>query len=219
MQKVVVIGLCGGKGEGKDTLAKYLVNNYGFTRLAYGDGVYAEVAKAFNTTVEALQVRETKETPQAHLALVHCADLEFIQVMLSHFKVAAPEVDAFLNEPRSPRWVLQYWGTEYRRAAHPRYWLDIVDAQLDDLDRAVITDVRFPNEVDIVTDRDGHVRRIVMDPEPVRDNTAGHDSERSLDSLSIPTMTNRVGDLSVLHAQADALMASLGIKPILDIAA
>lgn len=217
--KNVVIGLCGGKGEGKDTLAKYLVANYGFVRIAYGDGVYAEVAAAFNTTVEALQVRETKETPQTHLALIHCADLEFIQVMLRHFTVAEHEADAFLREPRSPRWALQYWGTEYRRAEFPRYWLEIVENLLKSVPRAVVTDVRFPNEVDVITERDGHVRRIVMNPEPVRDNTANHDSERSLDGLAIEVMTNRVGDLSVLHAQADELMASLGIKPTLNLAA
>lgn len=209
----VIIGLCGGKGEGKDTLAKYLISAYGFTRLAYGDALYQEAADAFNTTVAALGERDTKETLQAHLALTNCKDPDFVRVMLD---LADDDelVLEYLRAPRSPRWVLQRWGTEYRRQQCHTYWLDIVEAQLKSLPRAVITDVRFPNELELVSKYEGQMRRVKADPALAHDEGATHDSERALDSFDIPVVVNTWGDLAGLHAQADQLMQSVGLQKV-----
>lgn len=206
MNNKILIGLCGGKGEGKDTFAKYLIEHYGFIRVAYGDALYEEVAEAYGTTVEALNERATKETPQPQLALRCCKDPAFVRVMLE-LRPNDIDVQAYLQLPRSPRWTLQYWGTEYRRAQNDRYWLDIVERKLETISRAVVTDVRYPNELELVLQRGGLARRVELFPAVVRDEAAGHLSERALDGYHIPTVKNVWGDLVPLQQQIDGLMA------------
>jgi hypothetical protein len=47
------------------------------------------------------------------------------------------------------RTLLQWWGTDHRRAKNPDYWVDRLFAVIGEMapDVAIITDVRYPNEV------------------------------------------------------------------------
>ena len=49
----MIIGIGGKKGSGKDTLAKYLINNYNYKRYAFGDPV-KEVCKVFDLSEDQL---------------------------------------------------------------------------------------------------------------------------------------------------------------------
>jgi hypothetical protein len=55
------------------------------------------------------------------------------------------------EEPK-PRSLLQWWGTDYRRAKDPDYWVKRLKKTLEDHkpDVALITDVRFMNEVEYI---------------------------------------------------------------------
>lgn len=62
------------------------------------------------------------------------------------------EFGADITDPLCPfgkqRTLLQWWGTEYRRATDPFYWVKKLRARLNE-DKpliALITDLRFPNE-------------------------------------------------------------------------
>lgn len=71
---------------------------------------------------------------------------------------------AELTKPRSPRELLQYWGTEYRRVLDgDDYWRRQVADELrrnPDIN-AVITDVRFPDEARVLEKEfGGHVFRV-----------------------------------------------------------
>src|SRR6476661_846445 len=76
-----ILGLLGAKGAGKDTAAKLFIQKYGYRRIAFADALYLEVANAFGVTVEFLNNRDTKETPLPELALSHCQDADFVQVL------------------------------------------------------------------------------------------------------------------------------------------
>lgn len=58
-----------------------------------------------------------------------------------------------MTDPLCPygkqRTLLQWWGTEYRRSVNPNYWVNKLAQRLaeDKPEIALITDVRFPNEV------------------------------------------------------------------------
>jgi hypothetical protein len=55
-----------------------------------------------------------------------------------------------LNMPNlTPRWVLQYWGTEVcRRSFHDDIWIASLENKLrSSTDNIVISDCRFPNEI------------------------------------------------------------------------
>lgn len=171
MQMRKLIGLLGVKGAGKDTAANFLVEKHGFRRIAFGDRVYAELAEAFGVTVEFLGNRETKETPLAELALQNCAESSFVTCVLGLLRAqhetlertGAFDRDAALRAPRSPRVLLQWWGTEYRRT-HVRdtYWVDIVEQALRDNpgQSFVVTDVRMTNEVALVRRMGGVLMRV-----------------------------------------------------------
>jgi len=160
MPPTYIIGLCGFASAGKDTVADYLVKHAGFTKLAFADALRQEVSEAFHVEPLALRRREMKETPLAELALVR-GPVEFQAVVLDalvaqgldRFNHAA--VAAALQQSRTPRQILQWWGTEYRRAEDPDYWVDrLHDTVLAHIDRGlcrfVIADVRFDNEVGLL---------------------------------------------------------------------
>ena len=68
----------------------------------------------------------------------------------------------------TPRWVLQYWGTEVaRKAFHDNIWIHSVEHKLmQSNDDIVISDVRFPNEIKSIKDAGGIVVRTQRGPTP-----------------------------------------------------
>lgn len=169
-----VVGLIGTRGAGKDTVAAMLVAR-GWKRLAFGDAIYDEVATVFKVSVEFLQRRETKELPQPELALKNCSDQRFVARVLELEGICyAPTrleraalwlaMPVFLwgqrkacaealNRPRSPRQILQLWGTEYRREMDREdYWRHHIEVQLraDPDSNYVIADLRDPKEADML---------------------------------------------------------------------
>jgi hypothetical protein len=174
----MLIGLAGSAGTGKDTIADYLVEQYGFTKFSFSDALYREVSEAFGVSVEELQDRDKKELPHPGLIAHKCKDTAFFAVMFVEAERRGALSPGFAQF--SPRWVLQRWGTEYRRAQDPDYWLKQaalwvkawLDVTKDDGEHhpgLVNTSVRFPNEQAWIDEMGGvvwHVRR------PERDGCA-----------------------------------------------
>jgi hypothetical protein len=84
-----------------------------------------------------------------------------------------------LTGPMSVREVLQYWGTEVFRKAYHNVWADacIRAIRKDGCEFAVITDCRFPNEVDVAKAEGGKVIRLTRNIFP----GDAHASETALD--------------------------------------
>ena len=160
-----LIGLVGLKGCGKDTAADMLAA-HGFARMAFADELYREVARAYAVTPYFLSRRETKETPLERLALKYCWDDRFVGLFTADEVCAGLEFDEVLSAPRSPRWLLQQWGTEYRRKSRwgrEDYWVDPVMRKIDAKPRGakiVLADVREAAEVHAIAARGGHLVRI-----------------------------------------------------------
>jgi hypothetical protein len=68
----------------------------------------------------------------------------------------------------TPRWVLQYWGTEVCRAGfHDDIWIASLENKLrNSTDDIVISDCRFPNEIWSIKAAGGIVVRVTRGPEP-----------------------------------------------------
>jgi hypothetical protein len=77
-----------------------------------------------------------------------------------------------------PRTLLQWWGTDYRRAKDPNYWVKRLQDTLhrEQPDIALITDVRFPNEVEAIHALGGKVVKVTRIGKPDFDVPA-HPSE------------------------------------------
>ncbi|KQP37581.1 hypothetical protein ASF44_14660 [Pseudorhodoferax sp. Leaf274] len=154
-----IIALAGYAGAGKDSAADILVKHAGFHKIAFADALRGEVARGFNVSRDLLEDRSKKELPQAALALRY-APAEFLGSLLR-----TEHGNLHLDEPRTPRTILQLWGTEYRRSQHPEYWVRQMTAELRTramwgLRRFVITDCRFANEAAYVRRAAGLVWQI-----------------------------------------------------------
>lgn len=84
--------------------------------------------------------------------------------------------------PMTARQVLQHWGTNLCRRVDDSVWTraTIRKIQQDETDLAIVTDVRFPNEVQAIQKVGGKVIRLLRNPYP-GDN---HPSERALDGYN-----------------------------------
>jgi hypothetical protein len=145
----MIIGICGFIGSGKDTIADYLVNNHGFRRESFANTLKDAVSSVFGWDRELLEGR-TKEA-----------------------RAWREQVDEWwstkLNIPNlTPRWVLQYWGTEVcRKGFHDDIWITSLENKIRKTkDDIVISDCRFPNEIKSIKDTGGIVVRVVRGAEP-----------------------------------------------------
>lgn len=149
-----LIGLTGPKACGKDTVADLLQTHCGFTKVAFGDPLYAEVSNAFGVDISQLRERATKEHAMTALALSKCLADGFTARMITMHHEQGQSLD--LDAPRSPRQILQWWGTEYRRKQSEAYWVSQTSKRIayamkqQFSTKFVITDCRFQNEIDMV---------------------------------------------------------------------
>jgi len=88
-----------------------------------------------------------------------------------------PGVDG--SGPMTAREVMQYVGTDFFRKIYPNVWADSTIRRIksEGTAFAVITDCRFPNEVDAIKKEGGKVIRLTRNG----DDSDAHSSEASLD--------------------------------------
>jgi len=136
----MIIGICGFIGSGKDTVADYLVNFHEFRRESFASTLKDAVANVFGWDRTMLEGR-TKEAREWR-----------------------EQVDPWwaerLDMPTlTPRWVLQYWGTEVcRKAFHDDIWIASLENKIrNSKDNVVISDCRFPNEISAIKNAGGTI--------------------------------------------------------------
>ena len=134
----MIIGICGFIGSGKDTVADFLVNFHEFRRESFASTLKDSVAAVFGwdrtllegRTAEAREWREQVDPWWAE-------------------RLDMPTL--------TPRWVLQYWGTEVcRKSFHDDIWIASLENKLrNSKDNIVISDCRFPNEIEAIKKANG----------------------------------------------------------------
>jgi hypothetical protein len=135
-----IIGICGFIGSGKDTAADYLVNFHEFRRDSFASTLKDAVAAVFGWDRELLEGR-TKQAREWR-------------------EQVDPWWSKRLDMPNlTPRWVLQWWGTEVcRKSFHDDIWIASLEARLrNSQDSIVISDCRFPNEITAIKKAGGQV--------------------------------------------------------------
>jgi hypothetical protein len=130
----MIIGLTGYAQSGKDTVANILVENYGFKRVAFADPIRKLLYEA-NPAVKDGDYR--------------------LQGVVDGYgwdvaKTAFPEV----------RRLLQDLGVGARKVFGENFWVDRSLSSIFEHENAVITDVRFINEAEMVKHQDGQIWRI-----------------------------------------------------------
>ncbi|MPS27588.1 MAG: hypothetical protein E2576_11145 [Alcaligenaceae bacterium] len=179
-----IIGLVGPAESGKDTCAGVLAKLGGFVLVAFADRLRVELVEAFGVDPAMFTDRSRKELPVFELAIGRCADGRFIRRMV--------ETGHDCTAARSPRQLMQLWGTEYRRVCDGRdYWTEQVNLQLHTLIQAghrriCVSDVRFMNEAAYVLQVDGVLWRIRRDSR--RRVDAQHESETQQEAIQCETV-------------------------------
>jgi len=145
----MIIGVCGFIGSGKDTIADYLVNIHQFRRESFANTLKDAVSQVFGWDRDMLEgrTRQSREWRER----------------------VDPWWAKRLNMPDlTPRWILQYWGTEVcRRAFHDDIWIAALENKLrNSNDDIVISDCRFPNEIKSIKAAGGIVIRVIRGVEP-----------------------------------------------------
>ena len=150
-----IIGVCGLIGGGKGTVADILVNNYGFHKYSFADSLKDMVATVFGWQRHLLE-GDTKESREWR---------ERVDEWWAA-RLAIPNL--------TPRWVLQYWGTDVCRVNfHQDIWIASVENKLSraknssaKYNNIVIPDTRFPNEIHMLRKLGGEVGGVRRGEDP-----------------------------------------------------
>jgi hypothetical protein len=181
----MIIGVCGFIGSGKDTIADYLTNFHGFRRESFANSLKDAVAYVFGWDRTMLEGR-TKTAREWR-----------------------EQVDPWWAErlgmpTLTPRWVLQYWGTEVcRKAFHDDIWIASLENKLrNSKDDIVISDCRFPNEIKSIKAAGGIVIRVKRgdDPEWYNDAADMNAGDRCSNYMLAKTRMQKLG----IHASETA---------------
>lgn len=187
-----VVGLVGRKRSGKDTAAE-IFERKGWYRTSFAKALYTEVSKAFGVSIEQLQEHEHKEVPWVPLA--GCKDAEFVELakalarvsILDHQDRQGIFTEDLVDIRLSPRRILQWWGTEYRRKDDTFYWVRRLSEELAFVkpERVVISDIRETHEAAYVKRQDSGILVKVIRPDlDINKGTGTHTSETGVDSIN-----------------------------------
>lgn len=200
----MIIGLTGHAGAGKDSAAACLLA-CAWRSIAFADALRVEIAAAWGIDVRLLTERAAKDTPRLTYAVGNAAHRDWLAFACMQ--------GWNLLEPRSPRWVMQRWG-EFRRSQSVDWWVQHVQVWLRTQRMAnhpglVITDVRMPNEAQMLRSMGGWLVRVHRPGAGlVAADTANHQSEGHV-SLHADDDIDNSGTLADLNLQVAALVQRL----------
>jgi dephospho-CoA kinase len=176
-----IIGLSGYAQSGKDTVANYLVNNYGFTKISFADPIR-----------KALYLLNPK---------VRVADMSGVSLAAAVDGLGWENLKA---ESTDARELLQRMGTEVGREMFGKdFWVNQAIIKAREHEKVVFADVRYENEVQAILEASGAVWR-VSKPEIQAVNR--HESETSLDSYSFHKHIYNSGSLEDLYGMVEDLV-------------
>ena len=182
----MILGLAGYARSGKDTVAEYLVEKYGFVRMAFAD-----------------PMRE------ALLRLDPNINLAGMSVPLS-MAVRGMGWETLKEDSQEVRQLLQRMGTEVGREMFgEHFWVDYaINAAVDSgHERIVFSDVRFPNEVSGIKSFEGnkvwHIDRPGVTP------ANDHISEHALDNHTFDLYITNAHTKEHLYDAVDMLIRNI----------
>lgn len=179
----MIIGLSGYAQVGKDTVANYLVENYGFVKVSFADPIR-----------EALYKLDPK---------IRLDELSGVSLANAVDHLGWEEVKKLSPDARE---LLQRLGTEVGREMFGKdFWVNQGLLRAKEHDNVVFADTRFMNEADAIRANDGQVWRITKPGQgPVND----HPSEVALDNYRFDWYIPNYTGFNDLYNLIDQIMTT-----------
>jgi hypothetical protein len=197
----MIIGICGFQSSGKDSIASFLVNKYGFKQLSFASALKDIISIIFNWSRNKLDGLTLED------------------------RLWREEIDVYwaktYNIPYlTPRYVLQYFATDlFRKHFHEDIWVNIIGTTLNKYKNIVISDCRFINEINMIIKNGGqilHVHRnlpewfnIYKNGEYVEQINNIHCSETQWIRCNFNYEINNYGTIDELNEKISLLMSEI----------
>lgn len=172
-----VIGLCGKAGAGKDTVADYLVDRYGFVKYSLASPIKAGLNAMFGFTPDQWNDRDWKETP---LYPIQKSPRQLAQTLGTEWGRNQVSGDLWL-------WLAQQFITQ-------------VGLRVPRAAGVVISDIRFDNEAFWLTHTEGALWQVLRAVAPV----SKHASEKGVNEKYVERVLHNHGSMQHLRSQIDA---------------
>lgn len=198
----MIIGLLGFAGAGKGTVADILVDDYEYHKLAFADTLKDITSLVFGWNRALLE-----------------GDTEVSRA----FREKRDDFwSARFGREITPRIILQQIGTEAMRdVIDQNIWVYSLEQKIQNssADNIVITDVRFPNEIELIRKLGGKLIRVKRGPEPVWYQTAVYHNSQPTDPVFgvKRIMQDRYSDIHIsewawIGSQVDGTIHNEGTK-------
>ena len=184
----MIIGLVGYIGSGKGTVGDILVRDHQYTKFAFADALKDATATIFTW-------------PRGLLEGDSNASRTFREKV-------DPWWSMKLGYEVTPRLILQKMGTEAcRHGIADNIWIAALEKRIQGYDDVVISDCRFPNEIDFIRSAGGVIVRVKRGEDP---------SPEELSKLHISeTAWNSYVPDHIIHNDKDIEGLKLGVKTLL----
>lgn len=205
-----IVGIGGKLASGKDAVSDHLVENHGWLKLGMSDAL-ADALYTLNPWIPT-GIDLNKPTWKQRLA-------HLIGRGKDEFTAVERYQDYFnqygyvrVKENDEVRRLLQILGTEVgRKQISESIWTDIMERKVREGVAAgypgvIVTGVRFPNEIEAISDNLGGELWWVSRPSLAAGSNAGHASENSVNAADFDTTIVNDGSLLDLYAKVDRLV-------------
>lgn len=184
----MIIGVVGFIGSGKGTVGDILEREHGYKKFAFADALKDAVAGIFLWPRGLLEGNTNASR----------AFRERVDVWWSHK----------LGYEVTPRLILQKFGTEAcREGIADNIWIAALEKRIHGYEDVVITDCRFPNEIDFIRSAGGKIIRVKRGDDPSSE-------ELSKMHISETAWNNYIPDL-IIHNEGTKDILKENVKNIL----
>ena len=145
----MIVGICGAIGSGKDTVAQYICDSREYVRVSMAAALKDAAAVVFGW------------------------DRDMLEGLTQEHRAQREQPDPFWAEKLgipgfSPRMALQIVGTDlFRDHFHPEIWVFAAERKIMQATNVVISDIRFPNEIEMIRRHGGQIWHVRRGDDPV----------------------------------------------------
>jgi hypothetical protein len=187
----MIIGLVGFIGSGKGTVGDILVRNHQYTKFAFADALKDATATIFTWPRGLLE-----GDSNASRAFRERVD---------------PWWSNKLGYEVTPRLILQKMGTEAcRNGIADNIWIAALEKRIQGYDDVVISDCRFPNEIDFIRSAGGVIIRVKRGEDPSHEEISKmHISETAWNAFPPDITIHNDKDIDGLKSCVSDLLTNL----------